>query len=394
MAVRPSKWWKGTALGLLVLLTGCSSSFFQPVNGGGNGGGGGSTTSSGYFYLGNYASTTLAGFNVNTSGKLSAVANSPYNVSNVIFNALAINTTNSFLYASVNAVDSGTIYAFSISSTGALTLANGGNPLVSSSVVPTSMKVDPSGKWLLVADANPVNMQVSSFGIDTSTGALSVGSSAPLSVDGNGQLPFSLLVTPNDANIFVSRGTGGVDTFTFNSSTGVITKSLHLKPLDTLNKDQGMASDAGSNYLFLTETNNGGLRVLKIGANASLTSINGSPFATGAGPRAVVVDPSNTYIYVANYADNSISGFSFAATTGTVTPLSVASYSTCGNPVDLSFEQTKTYLGVACSASNPDFQVFKVDTTTPGKLVSVTTTASGPNNAAGNPISLAATRYQ
>jgi 6-phosphogluconolactonase (cycloisomerase 2 family) len=39
-----------------------------------------------------------------------------------------------------------------------------------------------------------------------------------------------------------------------------------------------------------------------------LTTMSGSPFGTGAGPQCMVEDPSNQFIYVANYNDKSVTG--------------------------------------------------------------------------------------
>lgn len=269
---------------------------------------------------------------------------------------------------------------------------------VASGIIPASMKVDTTGKWLIVADAG--NAKIWSYAINTSTGLLtSYVSSITLNLQtrsGKVGSPIDVLILPNDGVVYVSEGIAGVDIFTLNSSTGVLTYSEHLNTLDStgsLNKDQGMATDSQSRYLFLTETVSNSVRVLTIGTNGHLSEISGSPFATGNGPIAVAVDPTDSYVYVANYADSTIGGFSLG-TSGALTALSGSPYATGASPVDLAFDQTKTYLGVACSGGNPDFQVFKLDTTTPGKLDSVATSTTGPSNAAGNPISLGATRYQ
>ena len=39
-----------------------------------------------------------------------------------------------------------------------------------------------------------------------------------------------------------------------------------------------------------------------------LTTMSGSPFGTGAGPQCIVEDPSNQFIYTANFNDSTVTG--------------------------------------------------------------------------------------
>jgi len=42
---------------------------------------------------------------------------------------------------------------------------------------------------------------------------------------------------------------------------------------------------------------------------SALTAITGSPFTAGNEPESVTVDPSGSYVYVANFFDNTLSGY-------------------------------------------------------------------------------------
>jgi 6-phosphogluconolactonase (cycloisomerase 2 family) len=53
-----------------------------------------------------------------------------------------------------------------------------------------------------------------------------------------------------------------------------------------------------------------------------LTELAGLPFTTGAGPQCLVEDPSNQFIYTANYYDSTVSGNSLDANSGFLVPLS------------------------------------------------------------------------
>jgi 6-phosphogluconolactonase (cycloisomerase 2 family) len=257
---------------------------------------------------------------------------------------------------------SGGIYAYTINSNGTLTVANGGSPVVTG-VSPITMKVDPTGQWLIAADLSPA---VYVFGINASSGALTTQGNAIALDTGTTS---NLYITPNGLYVFVSLGTGGVDILTFNSTSGVISKlNQILTPKGSPNADLGLASDPNSTYLFVTETGINSVRVLTINTTGSstLTELGTSPVKTGLGPSQVIV-ADGSYVYVTNRTDGTISGFTLAAN-GSLTALTGSPYVTGAAPVDIVEDKTNTYIAVACVGGNPDMQVFAISTTTPGML--------------------------
>jgi 6-phosphogluconolactonase len=319
------------------------------------------TTNSGdYIYVANSATaaSSVAGFTI-ASGALNNLANSPFATA-LPPNALAVTPRNTFLYV---ASISGGIYAYTINTNGTITVANSGSP-VATGVSPITMKVDPTGQWLIAADLSP---SAYVFGINSSTGALTTQGNA-LALDKGATS--NLYITPNGQFVFISLGVGGVDILTLNTTTGVITKlNQILTPTASTNADLGLGSDPNSTYLFVTETGINSVRVFNINTTGSsvLTEVATSPTKTGLGPSQVLVTTDGSYVYVTNRTDGTISGFTLAAN-GSLTALSGSPYATGAAPVDLVEDQSHAYIGVACAGGNPDLQVFKIDTTTPGVL--------------------------
>ena len=68
--------------------------------------------------------------------------------------------------------------------------------------------------------------------------------------------------------------------------------------------------------------------------NGLLTPLASSvPFGSGSSPRCIVEDPSNQYLYTANYADSSVTGAVINSSTGTLTTLRRrTSFGTAGQP--------------------------------------------------------------
>lgn len=351
-------------LSTVICLAGCGK-FFVPVNptpppsGSGN-----------YFYVANSSATaSLAGFALNTKG-MTNTASSPYALG-VAPSALAVTPNGKYIYAGTV----GAIYGFSVGSNGDLSLLNGGSALITN-ISPSVLRVDPSGNWLIEADAAP---QAFVFSINPSTGVLSQqGAQLDLSAGA----PNHIMFTPSNGLVYIALGTGGVQICTFSPSSGVLTKTGVLVPRAQSGSDNGLAVDPGGKYLFVAETAGKGLRVLSISASGALTEVSGSPFQTGLGPSAVLVDSTGGYVYVANRTDGTISAFVLTAS-GSLTAVSGSPFATGLQPSDLAEDPSHTYLGVACVGGGPDFQVFTIGSATsatPGGLTSFAkTTGSNPS---------------
>lgn len=348
----------------LLALSSCGGKFFPDQTGGG-----GNTSSGNYIYVANSSTSvsSVAGFTITTSNAVNALTNSPY-ATGLPPNALAVTPKNTFLY--VGSL-SGGIYAYTINSDGTITVANSGSP-VATGVSPIAMKVDPTGQWLIAADLSPAAYV---FSIDASTGALTTQGNA-LALDSGSTK--NLYITPNGQFVFISLGTGGVDILTFNSTSGVISKSQLLKPTASSNADLGLSGDPNSKYLFVTETGINSLRVFNISTTGSsvLTELATSPVKTGQGPSQVLVTKDGSYVYVTNRTDGTISGFTLTAN-GALTQISDSPFTTGTAPVDIAEDKTHAYIAVVCASGNPDMQVFKIDTTTPGKLDAFASKATG-----------------
>jgi 6-phosphogluconolactonase len=381
--------------GLFLLgLTGCGGFFVPQTNSGGG------TNTGDYIYVGNGRDTFLAGFGVSSSGALSVLNGSPYN-NGVAAQSLAVTPANRFLYAGTT----NGIYAYAINSDGSIAVQNSGSA-VAQDVVATQMQVDSTGNYLLASGfGTGIGAQaIGIYTINTSTGLLTAVGGSPIPLyTGNGSTPAvvtptGLLITPNNSYVYVSLGTLGVQILTLGTGGALAAGSspLLLLPISTSTSpsEQGLASDPLSAFLFVSETNTG-LRVLSIGTGGSLKEVSGSPYAVGTGPTGVILDPTGSYVYVANKGSNNISGFTLTAASGQLTAISGSPFASGGQvPTALVNDNSKKFVAVINSGSNgsggnSDMQVFKFDTTTDGKLDPVSTASTGTDPTA--PLSIAAT---
>jgi 6-phosphogluconolactonase len=310
---------------LLVFVTlGCD--FFVPQTSSGGGG------NRDYIYVGNGNNRFIAGFGVSSSGSLSVLTNSPYNNGVAVISS-AIAPGNRFLYAGTT---SG-IFIYAINGDGSITVQNGGN-IAAQDVVPTAMQVDSTGGYLLAAGVSTsfTTQAIGIYQTNTTTGLLTAVTGSPLPLyTGKTSTPTvltptAMLITPDNAYVYVSLASLGVQILTLGSGGALSTGSAAsiLLPFGTSSSpaDYGLASDPGSKFLFVAEFNTG-LRALSIGTNGSLSEVSGSPYSAGTGPAGVILDSTGSYVYVANKGSNNISGFALtAATTGTepTNPQSIA----------------------------------------------------------------------
>ncbi|MGC2403883.1 MAG: beta-propeller fold lactonase family protein [Acidobacteriaceae bacterium] len=373
---------------LLLGLTGCG--FFVPQT---NNGGGGTVTGD-YLYVANGSDTYFAGFGVTTTGAFTVLSGSPYN-NGIAAQSLALTPANTFLYAGTT----NGIYGYAINSNGSISILNSGNSLAQD-VVATAMQVDTTGGYLLATGISVSNQTqaIAIYAIDTSTGILTAVAGSPLPLyTGNSSTativtPTGMLITPNNAYVYVSLGTLGVQILTLGTGGALAVGSSPsvLLPTSTSTSpsDGGLASDPSSLFLFVAEINTG-LRVLSIGASGSLKEISGSPYGVGTGPTGVVLDKTGSYVYVANKGSNNISAFTLTPTSGTLAAVAGSPFSSGGQlPIAMVADNSKKYLAVINSGNNngttgnSDVQLYSFDATTAGKLdpISTATTGTDPTN--------------
>jgi DNA-binding beta-propeller fold protein YncE len=87
-------------------------------------------------------------------------------------------------------------------------------------------------------------------------------------------------------------------------------------------------SEASSVSAYFIDPTTSRLTSLSSGANASSV-----PFGSGSSPRCILEDPSNQYIYTANFSDSTVTGAIINSSTGTLTTLRKnTSFGAAGQP--------------------------------------------------------------
>ena len=233
----------------------------------------GCSTTSHYVYATIPATSELAVYREDPySGTLTELAGTPYTVGDGA-QSVVIHPSGKFLYVANPGQNENDISLFDILSNGYLNEIPPRTPVAPLGTQPKLLVMDPAGNYLYVMNTQSDNISV--FSIDSSTGALSALINPatqlpypPFSL--SGLTPLNMVLTPTGDFLYVSVAGGQIGT------------------------------PNGSILGF--SVSSGVLQLL----NPPLTS------ADGYNPYGLVIDPSGTYLYVANTQSNAISIFAIS----------------------------------------------------------------------------------
>ena len=144
----------------------------------------------------------------------------------------------------------------------------------------------------------------------------------------------------------------------------------------------GIASDATSTYLYVTDYGLGNVLAFNIGGSGSLTPVAGSPFAAGNQPSAVVVDSAYPYAYVTNALDGTVSAYSISG--GALTNL--GTYTVGSDPVAIGIDPSTEHFLFVADFLDSTVYGFELSTSA-GTLLN---SQFSPFNASTNPTAVAA----
>ena len=331
--------------------------------------GGTGSSSTDFAYVSNSVTgiTYVNGYNL-TAGTLAAATNAPFSLG-YSPSAMAINPANTYMYvASDSSLSAGVgyIYGYAIGTGGTLSILSSGSPLENESV--TSIDISPDGKWLFALDTNGLTLE--EYSINSTTGALTFGQTYGITGAVNGLItPSEVKVAPTGDYLVVAMGTGGAETFSFNTTTGAAAAIKLISPATAASGIYAAAADS-NHYLYCAGT--AGLQVFS-------TTTVGVPtlmktYAAGNGAHSLVINSASTYVYVGNQTDSTISGYAIG-TTGALTPLTGSPYAAPKTVNALAIDSTKAYLIASGYNSSTGIQLFAIGAA--GALTSSASSGSG-----------------
>jgi 6-phosphogluconolactonase (cycloisomerase 2 family) len=233
---------------------------------------------------------------------------------------------------------------------------------------PGSVAVDPSGRFAYVT-SNQTSNNLSIFNIDATTGVLS-----PSATMTAGLIPDSVAFDPSGRSAYVGES-GNILVFSIDPTTGALTSTG-----TTTGGSQGtlMAVHPSGRFAYEANTGPGNILMYTIdSANGALTSFGTVP--AGGSPISVAVDPSGRFAYTANGSSSNVSMYTINPATGTLT--SIGTIAAGMSPTWVTVDPSGRFVYVAnfggtSSGSVGSVSTYYIDPTT-GALTSLGTIPAG-----------------
>ena len=362
----------GVALCGAVLLMGCGSfgsGFFQNSSGTTT-----TTSSSGsdYVYSVN-ANSTISAFAVG-SGALTAVTGNPISPGSAF--SATVSRANTFLFVG----GSTAIYCYAIGSSGTLTEQTSGG--YGGSVVTDYIAMDtsPNGDYLAVlSQVTGTDPVLNIFGINTSTGLLTLTSSVSIPLTNTASLvTSSLRFSPNGAFIGIALGESGDYVYNFTQTSGAVGSAAVLaEPANS--EDNYLLFDPTSSYAYIGRyglaAGTGSVATYTVATSGALAQV--SSIASGNTVKSLVTNVAGSELYTANFSDNTISGYSVA--TGTLTALTGSPYDSSVGVTSLAVDNSGKYVIAAATGGSgtTDLTLYKFDALNTAQLDALATYANG-----------------
>jgi len=243
-------------------------------------------------------------------------------------NPVAMATTSD--YENLYVVNQGnkSVVHFAIALSGALTQKD----TVTTSFTPVSIAVNAADTYLyVVGGTSPAEVAV----YPLTSGAIgSLATSMTLSVPGfagDTLVPTGVAALTNNNVVYVTAydqsayNPGGSTTSSANpgwvfgytvGSGGALTAALG-SPFKAGIKPSAIVADPTNSYVYVTDYAQNQLIGYGIQSGSTLDFLINGPFRTGCQPAALVIDPRGKFLYVANSLDSSVSAFAIDLSTGT-----------------------------------------------------------------------------
>lgn len=311
-----------------------------------------------------------------TTGKINAIGTNQ--ATGAQPSAMAITPDGKALFIA-NTSDN-TIGAYTVSSDGTLTAAQGTTPTMvqgpngcvtncTLGLSPVAMAVDPSGAFLFVAEQGQPNNAAAPGGLSafkiSGTSLTPVGPACPAGfslptcpftladpVTGFSLGPSAVVAAPGGMFLYVAETfSNQVESFSYDAtgtlqaikafSTGNNPSALAFSRCSGITSATINCAAADANTLFLANAGSDTLSTfaacIQVSTTCSspdgnLVETSGSPVAAGTAPVAIAVNPAGNTVFVVNANSNTLSQYKYLPATGALSPQTPASISTGASP--------------------------------------------------------------
>lgn len=206
-------------------------------------------------------------------------------------------------------------------------------PMTGISGVAQDLTVDPFGHYVYATFTGAAGVEVAGYSRDQTTGALTALPNSPFGNTG-GNDSQGIRITPSGAfAVIANSSTNNVSVMSVAAATGTLT-DIAGSPFAAGANPLAIAVDPTSKFAFVANEGDNTLSAYMMDSGGNLTAISGSPFAVGGQPQGVTVDPSGKFVYVAT-ADGNVWAFTLNTGTASLTPITGSPFPANGTLRDI-----------------------------------------------------------
>jgi len=264
-----------------------------------------------FVFTANSGDGSISAFTINSqTGALTRAPGSPFPAANQP-RAIAVDANAHYLYA----VDPGLnrISGFAISANGSLHPVPG-SPFANKGTGPTGVAIDPRGKILYVANAGSGTLSV--YQINARTGVLAYSGSAAA-----GEAPVAMAINPQGKYLFaLDRSSNKILGYAVDAVSGLVSPLPDAPSPGAGSPDSIAVDPLGQRVYTAGEAAVNGYTLF--GNIGRLKPLSGSPFGPVGAASWLTIGLSESFLWVSNRDDNTISGFAINKATGSLAPLS------------------------------------------------------------------------
>lgn len=302
------------------------------------------TSLSEYAYVANLGDGTVSQYTIITGGALApmtpATINTGYSAASQPW-SVAVDPSGRFVYVANESY--GTVSQYTIGADGTLT------PMSPASVAagngPEYVTVDPSGRYVYVANTGDTTLSQYTIGPG---GALTPMSQATVHSVNE---PTGIAIDPSGKYCYVANeGDSTIAQYTIGPDGSLTAMSpWWVRPTQNgtilVDGTQSVAVDPSDRYVYAANMGNNTVSQFVISSGGTLAAMSPVTVAAGLEPWSIVVDPSGKYVYVVNKGDNTVSQYTIGSG-GALTPISPDSVPAGLGPMSITVDPSDRFVYV------------------------------------------------
>jgi DNA-binding beta-propeller fold protein YncE len=178
-----------------------------------------------------------------------------------------------------------------------------------------AVTMDPTGKFAYVADISNgfagESNNISMYTVNGTTGALTTSGTIPAGVQ-----PSSIAIDPSGKFAYVANfGSNDVSMYNIEATTGTL---ISMGPIAAGTSPSSITADPTDKFVYVTNSGSNNVSMYTIDSTTGVLTFTGT-VATESSPTSIAIHPSGRFAYVTNSRSDSVSIYSIDAITGALT---------------------------------------------------------------------------